>query len=116
MPTQVPRKAPVIGRHADLGLGQALGSALRKVMAALPAPHRPDADLAGRRILIAPVRWRGTPGPDQPAPDLVPFQQAAPAPALPARTRQPHRHLHRTDRALSATVLDQPPSAATASS
>jgi predicted DNA-binding transcriptional regulator YafY len=62
--------------HADLGLGQALGSALRKVMAALPAPHRPDADLTSRRILIDPVRWRGTPGPEQPAPDLVAFQQA----------------------------------------
>ncbi|MGW2613084.1 helix-turn-helix transcriptional regulator [Streptomyces mirabilis] len=62
--------------HADLGLGQALGSALRKVMATLPAPHRPDADLASRRILIDPVRWRGTPGPDRPAPDLAAFQQA----------------------------------------
>ena len=28
--------------HTELGLGQALGSALRKLMAALPAPHRPD--------------------------------------------------------------------------
>nr|WP_168487837.1 YafY family protein [Streptomyces sp. RLB1-33]QIY68489.1 YafY family transcriptional regulator [Streptomyces sp. RLB1-33] len=62
--------------HADLGLGQALGSALRKVMAALPAPHRPDADLASRRILIDPVRWRGTPGPEHPATDLAAFQQA----------------------------------------
>ncbi|MEV7867815.1 hypothetical protein AB0P17_17300 [Streptomyces sp. NPDC088124] len=53
--------------HTDLDLGQALGSALRKAMAALPAPHRPDADLAGRRILIDPVRRRGTPGPDRPA-------------------------------------------------
>jgi predicted DNA-binding transcriptional regulator YafY len=58
--------------HDDLGLGQALGSALRKVMAALPAPHRPDADLTSRRILIDPVRWRGTPGSD----DLAAFQQA----------------------------------------
>ena len=62
--------------HADLGLGQALGSALRKVMAALPASHRPDADLTSRRILIDPVRWRGTPGPGDPAPDLTAFQQA----------------------------------------
>lgn len=58
--------------HADLGLGQALGSALRKVMAALPAPHRPDADLVGRRILVDPARWRGT---GQPV-DLSTFQQA----------------------------------------
>lgn len=62
--------------HADLGLGQALGSALRKVMAALPTPHRPYADLTSRRILIDPVRWRGTPGPERLAPDLVAFQQA----------------------------------------
>ncbi|HJP74244.1 MAG TPA: WYL domain-containing protein [Pseudonocardiaceae bacterium] len=62
--------------HADLGLGPALGSALRKVMVALPAAHRPDADLTSRRILIDPVRWRGAPGPEQPAPDLTAFQQA----------------------------------------
>ncbi|MFF4397222.1 helix-turn-helix transcriptional regulator [Streptomyces sp. NPDC001480] len=125
--------------HADLGLGQALGSALRKVMAALPAPHRPDADLVSRRILIDPVRWRGTPRPDHPAPDLAPFQQAA---LTDRRLRLCYRHgrdnrvgtytvdpyglvnkagvwylvadhdgearLFRTDRALSATVLDQP--------
>ena len=60
--------------HADLGLGPALGSALRKVMAALPAPHRPAADLTSRRILIDPVRWRGAQGPDQP--DLTAFQEA----------------------------------------
>ncbi|MFI2635106.1 helix-turn-helix transcriptional regulator [Streptomyces collinus] len=125
--------------RADLGLGQALGSALRKVMAALPASHRPDADLASRRILIDPVRWRGTPSPDHPAPDLTPFQQAA---LTDRRLRLRYRHgrdnrvatytldpyglvnkagvwylvadqdgeprLFRTDRALSATVLDQP--------
>ncbi len=45
--------------HADLGLGPAIGSALRKVMAALPAPHRAAADLVSRRILIDPERWRG---------------------------------------------------------
>ncbi|MFG1687507.1 helix-turn-helix transcriptional regulator [Nonomuraea sp. NPDC049269] len=64
--------------HTELGLGQALGSALRKLMAALPAPHRPDADLASRRILIDPVRWRG--GPAHPATgsavDLAVLQQA----------------------------------------
>ena len=62
--------------HADLGLGQALGSALRKIMAALPAPYRPGADLASRRILIDPVRWRAIPGPGHPRPDLAAFQQA----------------------------------------
>ena len=60
--------------HADLGLGQALGSALRKVMAALPAAHRPDADLTSRRVLIDPVRWRATPG--DPAADLAALQEA----------------------------------------
>ena len=62
--------------HADLGLGPALGSALRKVMAALPAPHRSDADQVSRRILIDPVRWRGAPGPEHPAPELAPLQRA----------------------------------------
>ncbi|WP_326689319.1 YafY family transcriptional regulator [Streptomyces sp. NBC_01795] len=45
------------GAHAALGLDSALGSALRKVMAALPAPHRPAAELTSRRILIDPGRW-----------------------------------------------------------
>jgi hypothetical protein len=44
--------------HADLGLGPALGSALRKAMSALPAPYPFDADLARRRVLIDPARWR----------------------------------------------------------
>jgi predicted DNA-binding transcriptional regulator YafY len=43
-----------------LGLGDAVGSALRKLMAALPDQQRPGAELASRRILIDPVRWRGT--------------------------------------------------------
>ncbi|OMI36135.1 helix-turn-helix transcriptional regulator [Streptomyces sparsogenes] len=60
--------------HADLGLGRAIGSALRKVMAAVPAPFRGDADLASRRILIDPVRWRGTPRPS--AVDLGVLQAA----------------------------------------
>ncbi|MFE9384052.1 helix-turn-helix transcriptional regulator [Streptomyces sp. NPDC007025] len=49
------------GPHAALGLDSALASALRKVMAALPAPHRPAADLTSRRILVDPDRW--LPGP-----------------------------------------------------
>ncbi|MGW5650624.1 helix-turn-helix transcriptional regulator [Streptomyces humi] len=60
--------------HADLGLGQAIGSALRKVMAALPAPFRGDADLASRRIMIDPVRWRSSPRPS--AVDLCVLQAA----------------------------------------
>jgi predicted DNA-binding transcriptional regulator YafY len=43
--------------HDALGLDAALGSALRKVMAALPAVHRPAADLMSRRILVDPERW-----------------------------------------------------------
>jgi predicted DNA-binding transcriptional regulator YafY len=43
--------------HDALGLDAALGSALRKVMAALPAMHRPAADLMSRRILVDPERW-----------------------------------------------------------
>jgi predicted DNA-binding transcriptional regulator YafY len=62
--------------HADLGLAQALASALRKVLAALPAPHRPEADLISRRILIDPTRWGDTPGPGHRDPHLEAFQQA----------------------------------------
>ncbi|MDO0925615.1 YafY family protein [Streptomyces sp. TG1A-8] len=49
------------GAHAALGLDAALGSALRKVMAALPEPHRPAAEAAGRRIMVDATRWRGGP-------------------------------------------------------
>ncbi|MGA5816238.1 helix-turn-helix transcriptional regulator [Kitasatospora sp. NPDC094028] len=45
------------GAHSDLGLEGALGSALRKVMAALPAPHRPAAERVSERILVDPARW-----------------------------------------------------------
>ncbi|MFC8829295.1 helix-turn-helix transcriptional regulator [Streptomyces sp. NPDC057137] len=45
------------GAHSALGLDQALGSALRKVMAALPAPHRPAAERTSRRIIVDPERW-----------------------------------------------------------
>ncbi|MEU9114487.1 WYL domain-containing protein [Streptomyces sp. NPDC048483] len=51
------------GAHTALGLDDALGSALRKVMAALPAPHRPAAELAGRRILVDPDKWLSGPRP-----------------------------------------------------
>lgn len=49
------------GAHAALGLDAAIGSALRKVMAALPAPHRSAAELTSRRIRVDPVRWRSGP-------------------------------------------------------
>ncbi|WP_416973825.1 helix-turn-helix transcriptional regulator [Streptomyces sp. 4F14] len=49
------------GAHDALGLGDAMRSALRKVMAALPAPYRGDAERTSRRILVDPARWmRGT--------------------------------------------------------
>ncbi|MEU5404150.1 YafY family protein [Streptomyces sp. NPDC005963] len=51
------------GTHAALGLDAALGSALRKVMAAIPAPHRPAAELTSRRILVDPERWLPRPRP-----------------------------------------------------
>ncbi|QSS93251.1 YafY family protein [Streptomyces sp. M54] len=47
--------------HAALGLDAALGSALRKVMAALPAPHRPAAEQTSRRVLVDPARWMSGP-------------------------------------------------------
>ncbi|MGY1436736.1 helix-turn-helix transcriptional regulator [Streptomyces reniochalinae] len=50
--------------HAALGLDSALVSALRKVMAALPAPHRPAAELTSRRILVDPDRWLSGPRAD----------------------------------------------------
>ncbi|MDX3660129.1 WYL domain-containing protein [Streptomyces sp. ID05-26A] len=121
--------------HTDLGLGHALGSALRKVMAALPAPHRDGADLTSRRVLIDPVRWRGAPG----AADLDVFQRAVFA-DLRLRLRYRHGrdnrvrtytvdpyglankagvwylvadhegepHLYRVDRTRSAVVLAEP--------
>ncbi|MGW3228874.1 helix-turn-helix transcriptional regulator [Kitasatospora sp. NPDC001095] len=66
------------GAHSDLGLDGALGSALRKVMAALPAPHRPGAERISERILVDPARWMQTPGAAGPAagPDLGELQYA----------------------------------------
>lgn len=61
------------GAHAALGLDAALGSALRKVMAALPAPHRPAAEVTSRRILVDATRWKG--GPER-AVDLDVLQDA----------------------------------------
>ncbi len=45
------------GAHEALGLGEAIGAALRKVMAALPAAHRPEAERVSERILVDPARW-----------------------------------------------------------
>ncbi|GAA2236746.1 helix-turn-helix transcriptional regulator [Streptomyces nogalater] len=61
------------GAHAALGLDAALASALRKVMAALPAPHRPAAEVTSRRVLVDATRWKS--GPEQAA-DLAVLQDA----------------------------------------
>lgn len=42
-------------------------------MAALPAPHRPAAEVTSRRILVDATRWKGGP---QPALDLDVLQDA----------------------------------------
>ncbi|GAA1384720.1 WYL domain-containing protein [Kitasatospora putterlickiae] len=62
------------GVHSDLGLDGALGSALRKVMAALPAPHRPGAERISERVLVDPARWMQAGAPN--GPDLGELQYA----------------------------------------
>ncbi|MER5637275.1 WYL domain-containing protein [Kitasatospora sp. NPDC002227] len=61
------------GAHRALGLGGAIDSALRKVMAALPAPHRPAAERTSERVLVDPARWRA---PDSREVDLGELQRA----------------------------------------
>ncbi|WP_327353278.1 helix-turn-helix transcriptional regulator [Streptomyces sp. NBC_01304] len=79
------------GAHAALGLDAALGSALRKVMAALPEPHRPAAELTSRRILVDPARWLGGPQPDV---DLDALQDAV---FSDRRLRLSYRHSDRPE-------------------
>jgi predicted DNA-binding transcriptional regulator YafY len=119
-----------------LGLGDAIGSALRKLVAALPDQQRPGAELASRRILIDPVRWRGS---AQPGECLEVLQEASFSGrrvklryrhgrdgSVRTYTLDPyglvskagvwylaadHRgepHLFRADRILAATLLDSP--------
>ncbi|MEU6767888.1 YafY family protein [Streptomyces sp. NPDC046853] len=65
------------GAHAALGLDEAIGSALRKIMAALPEPHRPAAELTSRRILVDSARWMPGPrGSDPATGDLDVLQDA----------------------------------------
>ncbi|MDP9792737.1 putative DNA-binding transcriptional regulator YafY [Catenuloplanes nepalensis] len=121
--------------HASLGLGAAAGSALRKIMAALPAPHREAADLVARRIIVDPVRWRTGAS----VVDLSTLQEAvftdrrlrlryrsgdAPAPAervvdpyglvekagvwYLVADRDGEPRLYRADRVVAAAVLDAP--------
>ncbi|MEU1708954.1 YafY family protein [Streptomyces sp. NPDC005706] len=86
------------GAHAALGLDSALGSALRKVMAALPAPHRPAAEVTSRRILVDATRWLG--GPQQ-AVDLEALQDA-----VFSDRRLRLRYRHSGDREPSAYTVD----------
>jgi len=43
--------------HEDLGLGNAVRSAVLKVMRAVPEPFRPAATAASELILVDPARW-----------------------------------------------------------
>lgn len=79
------------GTHAALGLDAALGSALRKVMAALPEPHRPAAELTSRRILVDPVRWMSGP---RPAVDIAELHDAV---LTDRRLRLGYRHSGTSD-------------------
>ncbi|MFC1430585.1 helix-turn-helix transcriptional regulator [Streptacidiphilus sp. N1-3] len=63
------------GTHDALGLGGAIDSALHKVMAALPAPYRADAERTSERILVDPARWR-TVTPAAAGVELAELQQA----------------------------------------
>jgi predicted DNA-binding transcriptional regulator YafY len=65
--TQVPGLTPDEARalfvlttdtaHTDLGLGDAIGSALRKVQASLPQGQQGPAELLRERVLVDPARW-----------------------------------------------------------
>ena len=81
-----------------LGLGDAIESALRKLMAALPDQQRPGAELASRRILIDPVRWRGA---AQPGDHLEVLQEAS----LSSR-RVKLRYRHGRDGSVRTYTLD----------
>ncbi|MCF3118615.1 YafY family transcriptional regulator [Streptomyces arenae] len=81
------------GAHAALGLDGALGSALRKVMAALPEPHRPAAELMSRRVLVDSARWMpGARGPDPAAAAIVDFDVLRDAVFADRRLRLRYRH------------------------
>lgn len=48
---------------ASLGMAPALGSAMRKLIAAMPEPQRVTAERAGRRVLVQPEGWLAEPEP-----------------------------------------------------
>lgn len=83
--------------HSALGLDRALGSALRKMTAALPARHRSAAELTSRRLLIDPDRLaRRAARPDR-AGRTAPRRPHRPAAAdrLPAQRPRHRRRLLR---------------------
>ncbi|MFD7903032.1 helix-turn-helix transcriptional regulator [Kitasatospora sp. NPDC059747] len=64
------------GAHGELALDGALGSALRKVMAALPAPEPPAGGRGGERVLVDPPRWLPSGAGAAAGPDLGELQYA----------------------------------------
>lgn len=121
----------------DLGMGSALASAVHKLVAAVPASHRPAAEAARARVLVDHAGWYRRP-PSAPALDVV--QQAvweqrrvrlryrSGSGAGPARSvlvdpyglvaktglwylvgrHRGQERMWRVDRVAHATVLDQP--------
>ncbi|PRY59914.1 helix-turn-helix transcriptional regulator [Glycomyces artemisiae] len=85
------------GERAGDGIGDVLGSAVRKAMAALPAPHRDAMELIDRRIIIDPVRWRRE---DEPAGGLDALKEAV------FTDRRLQLHYWRGEGGLHADVID----------
>ncbi|MFJ7421292.1 helix-turn-helix transcriptional regulator [Streptomyces uncialis] len=82
------------GAHTALGLDEALASALLKVMAALPAPHRPAAELVNSRVLVDATRWYPGPPREGGPVDLGALQDAV---FTDRRLRLSYRHGGATD-------------------
>ncbi len=64
---------PRRGAADDLGRGDALRQAVRKLLSVVPAAQRPDATRIAERIVVDPVGWRRTP---QVVPHLHALQEA----------------------------------------
>ena len=86
----------------DLGLGSALASAVHKLVAAVPASHRPAAQAARDRVLVDHAGWYRTApeGPGAAAPHLAAVQDAV---WDDRRVRVRYRH---GDRRLRTYTLD----------
>jgi predicted DNA-binding transcriptional regulator YafY len=57
----------------DLGMGSALAAAVHKLVAAVPASHRPAAEQARQRVLVDHTGWYRR---SAPSPHLAPVQEA----------------------------------------